>query len=170
MNVASLPKKILMITVINETVLSCARSRANQLLTDAPLENLDKEQAAFQTSTWTKTFLGSQHITQAPTLQQSLAMVSGLWKQKRPMVVHQKIPESWAINVIYNAAGLQVGDTPNSHQQIKIKQAALDLMPVLRTCKMRLAQPYSGLSIIEILGRGLLQRCSFYCRIPPKCR
>ena len=48
------------------------------------------------------------------------------------MAVHQKILESWAINIIYNAAGLQVGGQNNRSAKSKIKQAAQALIPILR--------------------------------------
>ena len=81
MDIASLPWKNLMITVINETVLNYARSRANQILTNAPLENLDKEQATVQIVDLDQDLLKEPtHITQAPTIQESLAMISESWK------------------------------------------------------------------------------------------
>ncbi|KAL9068330.1 MAG: hypothetical protein Q9161_006253 [Pseudevernia consocians] len=76
-----LPWKNLMITVINEMVLNYARSRANQLLTNAPLENLDKQQATVQIVDLDQDLLKEPtHITQAPTIQESLAMISESWK------------------------------------------------------------------------------------------
>lgn len=80
---------------------------------------------------------GPKAITQAESLQDSLALVSTLWKQKQSIAVHQRMLESWAIDIVYNAAGLRVGQLPTRAGQTKMKQAAQKLMPVLRPRHMQ---------------------------------
>ena len=137
MNVATLPKQKLMTRIVNDTMRNYARSRTSQKLTDAVLGSSSDQDAMIPVDLDQDILKEPTQITKAKTLQESLAMVSAFWKQYQTMGVRQKILESWAIDIIYNAVGVGVGQTPDKPMLSKIKRAAQELMPVLKPAHMQ---------------------------------
>ncbi len=151
MDVATLPKPKLITKILSDTVINYARSRTSQFLTEGAPDVLDDQQNIITPVDLSLDLLEEpRYITQAKTFAESLTRLSDLWKQKRSMAVHQKILESWAINIIYNAAGLQIGGQINRLTQSKIKQAAQALMPVL------------GSGQVHGVSSSTLQRTQYY--------
>lgn len=137
MNVASLPKQKMMARILSDTMKNYARSRTSQSLTEAGVGSLSDEQALKPVDLDQNLLKEPTSITQARDLQESLAIVSGLWKHKHSIGVHQKLLESWAIAIVYNAVGIPVGQDPPRPKQGEIKRAAQALMPVLKPQHMQ---------------------------------
>lgn len=138
MNVATLPKQKLMTRILNDTMRNYARSRTSQNFTDAALLSLSDQDTVQPVDLDEDVLKESTHITKAKTFKKSLAMVSDMWKQKQTIGVHQKLLESWAIAIVYNAVGLAVGQEPPTRAvRSQIKQAAYELMPVLKPTHMQ---------------------------------
>ena len=130
LNVATLPKAQAMTQVIGDTVRNYARSRTSSFspnitlaMSEDAVEVVDLNANMLQEPT---------EITRARNLQDSLARLSAMWKQSTSMTIRKRLMESWAIDILYNVAGLNLGDLVDRKSQSIMKKAAMELMPVLR--------------------------------------
>ena len=136
MNVAKLPKQALLTRILTDTIRNYARSRTSQNFTDAAFLSSSYQDTVQPVDLDGDVLKEPTHITKTKTLQQSLAMVSDMWKQKRTIGVRQKMLESWAIDIVHNAVGRSAGEKPSRTMQTQIKRTALELMPVLKPAHM----------------------------------
>lgn len=74
-------------------------------------------------------------ISRAKNLKEALknvAKVSHLWNRNAAIEVHQKFLESWALQILHNAAGLSAGDMPSKTRLSTIKNAVKELIMVMK--------------------------------------
>ena len=129
---AALAKVELMTKVIHYTMLMYARSRSDHYLLD-PLRkteevidviNIDAELLSEPTQ-----------VTQAADFNQAIENVTKMslvWRKSVKLAVHKRFVESWALDIIQSAAKLKQGDQPKKHQLTTMKNAAKQLLPLLR--------------------------------------
>ena len=138
MGVANKVQLSLMSRILSETVVNYARARSSQSLEAVPANT--GEDTVEIVNLQSDILEEPTEFTQAATLASSLRHVSRLcvaWKRSASLAVHQKIIESWAINVIYHSVGLKVGDTVPKSKMSPMKAAAKQLMPVLRPSNLQ---------------------------------
>ena len=135
LNVATLPKAQAMTQVIGDTVRNYARSRTSSFspnitltMSDDAVEVVDLNANMLQEPT---------EIIRARNLQDSLARLSAMWKQSTSMTIRKRLMESWAMDILYNVAGLNLGDLVDRKSQSIMKKAAMELIPVLRPSQLQ---------------------------------
>ena len=135
LNVATLPKAQAMTQVIGDTVRNYARSRTSNFLSNVPLDFSEDVTPVVDLNS--DMLQEPTEITRARNVKDSLARLSFMWKPSASMIVRKRIMESWATSIIFNAAGLNVGDKIPRNSQSIMKKAALDIMPVLRPSQLQ---------------------------------
>ncbi len=135
LNLATLPKVPAMTQVICDTVRNYARSRTSSFY---PNITLAMSEDAVEVVDLNPDMLKEPtEITRARDFQDSLVRLSTMWKQSTSMTIRKRLMESWAMNIIYNAAGLNFGDKIPRKSQTIMKKATLELMPVLRPSQLQ---------------------------------
>ena len=144
MDVANKPQLSVMTTIIAETVANYARARTNRLLEGVPHGNDDEAIEIINLET--DISKEPTAMTRAGTFQASLDYITQLcrtWKESASLAVHQKIIESWAINVLFQSVGLQVGDAIPRPMQAVVKAYTKQLLPILRPSRLKGASDQS---------------------------
>ena len=138
MNVLTLPNPQKMLKILESTVQCYSRSRTNAYLgSGRGASTGEKGQSLEVVNIDHQLMAEPTNITQAATLADSIAAIADIKRQSQSLVVYQRMMESWASEIIHNAAGCRMGDDLTRAEKIAVKHAAWELMPVLRPNSMQ---------------------------------